>query len=397
MERKSRYRKLVAVTLLALLSVLVPQFGEGQPISMAEDLLQASLNPLENLMPGDYPAAIGTGGQVPAKSIKATGDNRWASGFSLPGLDGMVYALTVDAGGNLYAGGKFTTAGGAAASRIARWDGSTWVPLGSGTYGYVSALTVDANGNLCAGGFFQKAGGKLSGHFAVWKGRPALVARFASHPGLHLYRNSRWEKIYESSPDFLAIRGSKLVANFPGRGIFEFDGAAWRQLKERSAVEMMVALGNQLFIDLGPKGLHRYNGVWTRVHPSNPTKLAPFGNKLASVFPRTATSRTSLGAPGDFTQTAGRPAFTCMKMTGRQSLRGTLPSWPSIPETWWAAFAARACIDTKREDGAACLLMGVWTICRGSFLSDSGSAGPHPGLIVSWRGNPLPAIGIDPD
>jgi hypothetical protein len=42
----------------------------------------------------------------------------------------------------LYAGGIFTTAGGAAANRIARWDGASWSPLGSGANDAVEALTV---------------------------------------------------------------------------------------------------------------------------------------------------------------------------------------------------------------------------------------------------------------
>ena len=48
---------------------------------------------------------------------------------------GDVHALAVfdDGGGPaLYAGGDFTTAGGVAANRIAKWDGSSWSALGSG-------------------------------------------------------------------------------------------------------------------------------------------------------------------------------------------------------------------------------------------------------------------------
>ena len=51
-----------------------------------------------------------------------------------------VQALTVfdDGGGPaLYAGGHFTTAGGVAANRIAKWDGSSWTALGSGLNGSV--------------------------------------------------------------------------------------------------------------------------------------------------------------------------------------------------------------------------------------------------------------------
>ena len=50
------------------------------------------------------------------------------------GMDFVVEALAHD-GTNLYAGGSFTTAGGVAASLVAKWDGANWSPLGSGITG----------------------------------------------------------------------------------------------------------------------------------------------------------------------------------------------------------------------------------------------------------------------
>src|SRR5258706_249548 len=62
-----------------------------------------------------------------------------------PGTSGVLYSLAVfddGSGPALYAGGNFTTAGGAPANYIARWSGSSWSQLGSGMNGYVNALTV---------------------------------------------------------------------------------------------------------------------------------------------------------------------------------------------------------------------------------------------------------------
>jgi hypothetical protein len=57
------------------------------------------------------------------------------------------------------AGGSFNTAGGVSAFGIARWDGTTWSPLGSGiSAGYVFALTTLPNGDVVAGGDFYFAG-----------------------------------------------------------------------------------------------------------------------------------------------------------------------------------------------------------------------------------------------
>ncbi len=53
----------------------------------------------------------------------------------------------MDGGGNLYAGGEFTTAGGMAANHIAKWNGTIWSALGSGMNNDVYALAVDGSGN----------------------------------------------------------------------------------------------------------------------------------------------------------------------------------------------------------------------------------------------------------
>jgi hypothetical protein len=80
-----------------------------------------------------------------------------------------VYALTVH-DGELIVGGSFLSAGGVPASDIARWNGLTWQPMGSGVGGYtrwVSALTVH-NSELIAGGHFLTAGGQVSAYWARW-------------------------------------------------------------------------------------------------------------------------------------------------------------------------------------------------------------------------------------
>src|SRR5262249_13013201 len=71
--------------------------------------------------------------------------------------------------GNLIAGGFFDAAGGTSASRIARWNGTNWAPLGTGANGDIESLTV-FNGNLIAGGQFTTAGGTSTSHIAQWNG-----------------------------------------------------------------------------------------------------------------------------------------------------------------------------------------------------------------------------------
>ena len=88
-----------------------------------------------------------------------------------PALNGIVYALDAAAPGTLYAGGSFTTAGGQAAARIARWDGSAWSAISpTALNGDVLAIAY-AGGKLYAGGNFTDAGGDpLADFLAVWNG-----------------------------------------------------------------------------------------------------------------------------------------------------------------------------------------------------------------------------------
>ncbi len=66
----------------------------------------------------------------------------------------------------LYAAGYFNTAGGVAANRLARWDGNSWSPVGSGVFGEsqftdtgIFAMKPDGNGNIIMGGTFTSVSG----------------------------------------------------------------------------------------------------------------------------------------------------------------------------------------------------------------------------------------------
>ena len=96
------------------------------------------------------------------------------------GFNAYVHALTVDANGNLVAGGRFTQTGGSSGTvlnGIARWNGSSWEPIGSGFNdpldNPVEALITDSNGDLIAGGTIDQVGdGSFTSvnHIARWDG-----------------------------------------------------------------------------------------------------------------------------------------------------------------------------------------------------------------------------------
>ncbi len=78
-----------------------------------------------------------------------------------PSLNNRVYALAVDASGQVYAGGAFTQVGAASRSYLARWDSAgSLMPWNPSVAGLVHALAVDeANSAVYAGGHFTSIGG----------------------------------------------------------------------------------------------------------------------------------------------------------------------------------------------------------------------------------------------
>ena len=100
-----------------------------------------------------------------------TSTSSWSPvGNGIGGDTPFVNALTVDASGNLYAGGTFTTAGVATVNNVAKWDGESWVALQDGLNNTVNALTVDTSGNVYAGGSFTGTFGDtiLFNYVAKW-------------------------------------------------------------------------------------------------------------------------------------------------------------------------------------------------------------------------------------
>src|SRR4030095_10465836 len=84
-------------------------------------------------------------GGVNANNIARWNGTNWAAlgdGIGQLGGSDWVVALAIY-NDELIAGGRFTSAGSGPASRIARWDGTTWAPLGSGVnVDGVFALTI---------------------------------------------------------------------------------------------------------------------------------------------------------------------------------------------------------------------------------------------------------------
>ncbi len=142
------------------ISFAAPQFKYGNIMAMTFD-------DHGNLYVGGFLDSPGTGA---ADYIAKWDGTNWSALGS--GTDDYVLALLADKAGNLYAGGVFYNAGGTVVKGVAKWDGTNWSALGSGVgdSGWVGSLAMDQQGNLYAGGFFTPGGGGPGYSVARWDG-----------------------------------------------------------------------------------------------------------------------------------------------------------------------------------------------------------------------------------
>jgi hypothetical protein len=151
--------------------------------AVANGILGYPVNALAVFDDGHGPALYVGGnfdnaGGLPAKRVAKWDGSTWSDVGG--GLDGgllnTVTALAAfddGSGSALYAGGNFTIAGGASVSNIAKWNGASWTPLGSGvgdSYAFALAGFDDGTGPaLFVGGTFTTAGGISARQVARWK------------------------------------------------------------------------------------------------------------------------------------------------------------------------------------------------------------------------------------
>ena len=192
---------------------------------------------------GSGPAIYVAGSQLFAGGVPVSGISRWngsswsdvGSGMG-PSFRYIVRSLSVygpPGAEELYAGGDFSTAGGVAAEHIAKWNGSAWSAVGTGTQSAVLTLgEFDAGAGpvLFAGGSFGTAGSVAVSGIAEWNGASWSGLDAAAHNGdagivraFATFDGGSGPELYAGG-DFFAAGAA------PVSGIARWNGASWTAL-----------------------------------------------------------------------------------------------------------------------------------------------------------------------
>jgi len=117
---------------------------------------------------GEFASAGGVANT--ARIAQWNGSSFAALGGGIPVVANQhVNAINVDSKGVVYFGGSFLSAGPANTTRIARWDGSQFLPLGTGCSASVYSIAI-LNDVVYVGGDFETASGVTVNRVARWTG-----------------------------------------------------------------------------------------------------------------------------------------------------------------------------------------------------------------------------------
>ncbi len=251
------------------------------------------------------------------------------------GTNSNVLALAVHAGA-LYVGGDFTTAGGLAASHVARWDAAGWSTL-DGIDGPVHALISHDDGSgskLYVGGAFSHAGGESVGHVARWNGTSweTVGSSVVAVPGVSgpVYA---LERALDGGTGYKLFVGGSFTSSSDGaaKNIARWNGTTWTSVGSGASngvdgtVRALEAEGGTLYV--GGEFEHAGDGIVCRaIARWSSGTWSAMG--LGVFFPSGQTGRVRalyvyddgmdrrLYAGGEFEYAGGQPAKNLAVWTG---------------------------------------------------------------------------------
>jgi hypothetical protein len=245
-----------------------------------------------------------------ASGLSSPGLAKWnGSDWSNIGFAGAALAMVSD-GTNLYVGGSFTNAGGVLNTNIARYDGTNWYSMGGGI-GYYNSLSSYVyflelhNGLLYAGGIFTNAGGAAATNVAMWNG--SSWASLGSGPANGV--NGSVSALAFQGNNLYVCGSFSLAGGVSANGIAMWDGVSWSALGTgcKGGVNCIGILGSDIYVGGGftnvggvnARSFAKWDGVsWT----TWPTTDGVFQYPLNDVPNRMLVKDGSLYIGGGFSQ-----------------------------------------------------------------------------------------------
>jgi hypothetical protein len=187
-------------------------------------------------------------------------------GFNSPPDD--VETLAFSPSGKLYAGGGFVSSGTTVLNRIAMFNGSAWVPLGTGMNDYIWEISVDKNENVIATGPFTTAGGVPVTRIALWNGTSwnqadaypdasKDVREVVISPAGDVYICGDFIYLIHSAITYITNRGTtetKPIIYISGPGYLHWIENQTTQ--QRVYINLNISVGEEIVIDFGRGTIH---------------------------------------------------------------------------------------------------------------------------------------------
>jgi hypothetical protein len=398
--------------------------------------------------PGKGPRFVPSGSKS-SETPLTPGDENWDDRFVPPGTDASILAIALSGNGDLYVGGTFLKAGGVPANRIAKWNGSTWSALGTGTDDWVNALVIDGS-NVYAAGKFIHAGGVTVNHVAKWNGSiwsalgtgtnndvNALSISFDgkvfaggtfTSPGsrIAMWDGSTWSALgtgTDGPVNVIATQGLTLFVggsftNAGGAGanrIAQWDGTSWNPVGSGTDGPVYAIAITASYVYVG--GTFGTAGGVTahNIARFNNTTWFALGSGANATVNSITTSGTNVYAGGSFTSPATRIArwdgtvWSAMGSGTTATVQGMVVSGSNLYAAGQFILAGGVtAIYTSKWDGSAWSALGkapnnnVYTIAisdgnvyiGGAFVTAGGVTVNH---IAMWDGTSWRALGSGTD